>query len=75
MLTLASSYKIEKLQAIHDIYLTESAKIYSLVLEHNTLTICDSQGILTFYNARYIGLDDEIKLGDDVDPLDDQVND
>ena len=75
MLTLASSYKIEKLQAIHDIHLTESAQIYSLVLGHNTLTIGDSQGILTFYHAEYIGLDDEIELGEDVDPLIDQVND
>ena len=75
MLTLASSYKIESLQAIHDIHLTESAQIYSLILGFNTLTIGDSQGILTFYNTSYIGLDDDIVLGEDVDPLIDQVND
>ena len=73
MLTLASSCQIETIQPIHDIHLTENAYIYSIVIGRNSACFGDSQGILTFYNTTYKGLEDDVT--EDIDPLIDQVND
>ena len=67
MLTRACAFKIETLQAIHDIHLSESAQIYALVVGRNTLTITDNTGIMTFYNTTYISVEDELE--DEVDPV------
>ena len=64
---------VPTLQSMHQIHLTENSQIYALILGPNALTICQNDGILTFYKVLYEEIKDE-EDEEEKDPLIDQEN-
>ena len=58
---------------MHQIHLTENSQIYALIIGPNALTICQNDGIMSFYKVNYEEIKDE-EDEEEKDPLIDHEN-
>ena len=50
---------IVNIRPVHEIHLTASAQIYCVSILKNVLTICQNDGIMSYYTCNYGGIEDE----------------
>ena len=50
---------VPTLKPVHEIHLSTTAQMYSIIVGKNILTICENAGIMSFYSCTYGSLLDE----------------